>query len=215
MEFLSSFVDIFLHIDHHLLELVQSYGPWIYAILFVVIFLETGVVITPFLPGDSLLFAAGALAATGAMEISFLLALLTAAAILGDSVNYTIGRMVGPKVFTQKSRLFRQEHLTRTHEFYERHGGKTIVLARFLPIVRTFAPFVAGVGKMNYVRFWIYNATGGLLWVLSFGLIGYYFGSHPLVKRNFSWVIVGIVGISVVPIAVEWWRAYRRHKRAG
>lgn len=210
MEFLSSFLDVFLHIDRHLLDLVSTYGLWIYSLLFAVVFLETGVVIFPFLPGDSLLFATGALAATGALDLALLLLLLTTAAVLGDSLNYAIGRMIGPKVFARKSRLFRQEHLLRTQQFYERHGGKTIVLARFVPIVRTFAPFVAGVGRMNYPRFWIYNAAGGLLWVLSFGLLGYFFGTRPWVKENFGLVIVAIVVISTIPAGVEVWRSWRR-----
>jgi membrane-associated protein len=212
MEFIGSAIDFVLHIDRHLVEMVAAYGTWIYAILFVIVFLETGVVVAPFLPGDSLLFAAGALAATGALDIFVLIGSLAVAAIVGDSVNYSIGRMVGPRVFTQQSRWLKQEHLVRTQEFYERHGGKTIVLARFLPFLRTFAPFVAGVGEMNYLRFWIYNASGGVLWVAGFGLLGFYFGSHPFVQRHFGLVIVGIIVISAVPAAVEVWKAWRRRR---
>jgi len=202
-------VDFILHIDRHLLEIVQNHGVWSYGILFVIVFLETGVVVTPFLPGDSLLFAAGSLAALGAFDLTLLLLLLSVAAILGDTVNYWIGRKVGVRVFTEKSRFFKQEHLLRTQQFYERHGGKTIILARFVPIIRTFAPFVAGVGRMHYGRFWAYNAIGGLLWVWGFGLLGYLFGNLPLVKKNFTLVILVIIIISVLPIIREFWQAYR------
>jgi membrane-associated protein len=209
MDYLTRIIDLFLHVDRHLLEIVQNYGIWSYTILFVVVFLETGLVVTPFLPGDSLLFAAGSLAAAGAFDLPLLLLLLTAAAILGDSLNYWIGRRVGTRVFTEGSRFFKQEHLLRTQQFYERHGGKTIILARFLPIVRTFAPFVAGIGCMHYGRFWAYNAIGGILWVWGFGLLGYLFGNLPMVKKNFSLVILAIIVISVVPIVRELWRARR------
>jgi membrane-associated protein len=208
-------IDLFLHVDRHLLELVQTYGVWSYAILFVIIFLETGVVVTPFLPGDSLLFAAGSLAAAGAFDLATLLLLLTVAAILGDTLNYWIGRRVGVRAFSEKSRFFKQEHLLRTQRFYERHGGKTIILARFLPIVRTFAPFVAGIGRMHYGRFWAYNAIGGILWVWGFGLLGYLFGNLPMVKKNFSLVILAIIVISVLPIARELWRARFGTRPAG
>ena len=207
MDYLTRIIDLFLHVDRHLLEIVQNYGVWSYTILFVVVFLETGLVVTPFLPGDSLLFAAGSLAAAGAFDLPLLLLLLTAAAILGDSLNYWIGRRVGTRVFTERSRFFKQKHLLRTQQFYERHGGKTIILARFLPIVRTFAPFVAGIGRMHYGRFWAYNAIGGILWVWGFGLLGYLFGNLPMVKKNFSLVILAIIVISVVPIVRELWRA--------
>jgi membrane-associated protein len=207
MDFLARILDLFLHVDRHLLELVQTHGVWSYAILFAIVFLETGVVVTPFLPGDSLLFAAGSLAAAGAFDLLLLLLLLTAAAILGDTLNYWIGRRVGARVFTEGSRFFKQEHLLRTQHFYERHGGKTIILARFLPIVRTFAPFVAGIGRMHYGRFCLYNAVGGVLWVWSFGLLGYLFGNLQMDKKNFSLVILAIVVISVLPIARELWRA--------
>ncbi|MGQ0722892.1 MAG: DedA family protein [Candidatus Eiseniibacteriota bacterium] len=207
MEVLAHVFDFFLHLDKHLLEIVETYGTLSYAILFAVVFLETGFVITPFLPGDSLLFAAGALAAAGALQIEWVLVLLCIAAVLGDTVNYWIGRAVGPRVFTGRNRFFKREHLMRTQRFYERHGGKTIVLARFLPIIRTFAPFVAGVARMNYARFWMYNAVGGLVWVLGFGLLGYFFGNIPFVKDNFSVVILAIVFLSVLPIAIEVWKA--------
>lgn len=207
MDYFARLIDLFLHIDRHLLEIVQTHGIWSYAILFTVVFLETGVVITPFLPGDSLLFAAGSLAAVGAFDLPLLLLLLCVAAILGDTLNYWIGRRIGARVFTEGSRFFKQEHLLRTQQFYERHGGKTIILARFLPIVRTFAPFVAGIGRMHYGRFWAYNAAGGVLWVCGFGLLGYLFGNLPMVKKNFSLVILAIILISVVPIARELWRA--------
>jgi len=207
MDFLARIIDLFLHVDRHLLEIVQDHGVWSYAILFVVVFLETGVVVTPFLPGDSLLFAAGSLAAAGAFDLISLLLLLTAAAILGDTLNYWIGRRVGARVFTEGSRFFKQEHLLRTQRFYERHGGKTIILARFLPIVRTFAPFVAGIGAMNYRRFLAYNVVGGVLWVWGFGLLGYLFGNLPMVKKNFSLVILAIIVISVLPILYELWNS--------
>lgn len=209
MDYFARIIDLFLHVDRHLLEIVQTYGVWSYTILFVIIFLETGVVVTPFLPGDSLLFAAGSLAAAGAFDLPLLLGLLTVAAILGDTLNYWIGRRVGDRVFTEESRFFKQKHLLRTQQFYERHGGKTIILARFLPIVRTFAPFVAGIGHMHYGRFWAYNAVGGILWVWGFGLLGYLFGNLPVVKKNFSLVILAIILISVLPIARELWRARR------
>ena len=207
MDFLARTIDLFLHVDRHLLEIVQDHGVWSYGILFVVVFLETGVVVTPFLPGDSLLFAAGSLAAAGAFDLTLLLTLLTVAAILGDTLNYWIGRRVGARVFTEGSRFFKQEHLLRTQRFYERHGGKTIILARFLPIVRTFAPFVAGIGAMNYRRFLAYNVVGGVLWVWGFGLLGYLFGNLPMVKKNFSLVILAIIVISVLPILYELWNS--------
>ena len=213
MDYLTRFIDLFLHVDRHLLEIVQTHGLWSYAILFAIVFVETGLVVMPFLPGDSLLFAAGSLSAAGAFDIVTLLGLLTVAAILGDSLNYWIGRRVGARVFTEKSRFFKQEHLLRTQRFYERHGGKTIILARFLPIVRTFAPFVAGVGRMHYGRFWAYNVIGGVLWVWGFGILGYMFGNLPMVKKNFSLVILAIIIISVLPIISEMWRA--RAGRAG
>lgn len=207
MGLLNDAIDLFLHIDEHLNAVIDEYGVWTYGILFLIIFLETGVVVTPFLPGDSLLFAAGAFAASGSLEVSVLLVLLSAAAILGDSANYTIGSLVGPKVFHKENvRFLNKRHIERTHAFYERHGGKTIVIARFIPIVRTFAPFVAGIGSMTYPRFLSYNVFGGLLWVSLFVLGGYLFGNVPLVEENFSLVIVAIVLISVMPAAVEYVR---------
>ncbi len=210
MDFLARCLDLFLHLDKHLLEAVATYGTWIYAILFAIVFLETGVVVTPFLPGDSLLFAAGALAAGGALDIGWVIVLLTTAAILGDSLNYTLGRAFGARAFREGSRFFKQEHLIRTQRFYERHGGKTIVLARFVPIVRTFAPFVAGSGNMSYGRFWIYNAAGGLLWVVSLSLLGYFFGTIPVVAENFTLVILAIIVISVLPLLFEALKAKAR-----
>jgi membrane-associated protein len=199
--------DYFLHVDRHLLEFATTYGVWIYALLFLIIFLETGVVVTPFLPGDSLLFAVGALAAAGVVDLVGVLSLMTAAAIIGDNTNYFIGRTVGPRVFTEHSRWLKREHLLRTQHFYEKHGGKTVVLARFVPIVRTFAPFVAGVGRMHYPRFLAFDVGGGIVWVWSFGLLGYFFGNHPIIKENFGLAIIGVILISLLPIAVEWWRA--------
>ncbi|HEY9183488.1 MAG TPA: DedA family protein, partial [Gammaproteobacteria bacterium] len=190
MEFLITAFDYFLHVDRHLLEFATTYGVWIYALLFLIIFLETGVVVTPFLPGDSLLFAVGALAAAGVVDLVGVLALLTAAAIIGDNTNYFIGRAVGPRVFTEHSRWLKRQHLLRTQHFYEKHGGKTVVLARFVPIVRTFAPFVAGIGAMTYARFLVYNVAGGVLWVAVCLFAGYFFGNLPVVKANFSLVII-------------------------
>jgi membrane-associated protein len=207
MESLKELIDLFLHVDKHLLELVQDYGTWTYAILFAIVFLETGLVVTPFLPGDSLLFAAGALAGAGALDIRIIIVLLIIAAVTGDSLNYAIGRRVGPRVFREGSRFFRQEYLERTHAFYEKHGGKTIVLARFVPIIRTFAPFVAGIGVMNYPKFIAYNVGGGILWVCLFGLAGYFFGGLPVVKENFSIAVLAIILLSVLPMVIEVWKA--------
>ena len=208
MELLQQALEFILHIDKHLLELVSNYGTWTYAILFAIVFLETGLVVTPFLPGDSLLFAAGALAGAGALDVSLIIVLLSVAAIVGDTVNYSIGRAFGVRAFTEGNRFFKQEYLQRTQRFYDKHGGKTIVLARFLPIVRTFAPFVAGVGRMRYTRFWAYNAAGGVFWVASLTLLGYFFGSIPVVKENFSIAILAIVFLSVVPVFVELIKAH-------
>lgn len=215
MEFLGQIIDIILHLDRHLSTLVQDFGYWTYFILFFVIFMETGFVITPFLPGDSLLFAAGALAAIGALNPLALFVLLSAAAILGDTINYWIGHFIGLKLFRkEKSRLFRREYLERTHEFYEKYGAETIIIARFVPIVRTFAPFVAGVGRMSYGRFLSYNVIGGILWVAIFVFGGYFFGNVPLVKRNFSLVIVVIILLSLMPALHEIWRNQRKKKLA-
>jgi membrane-associated protein len=213
MDFLTTAVEMFLHVDRHLVEFAASYGLWVYALLFLIVFLETGVVVTPFLPGDSLLFATGALAAAGVLDLVTVLSLLSAAAIIGDNMNYAIGRYVGPRVFTESSRLLKREHLLRTQRFYEKHGGKTVVMARFMPIVRTFAPFVAGVGRMRYPRFLGFDVSGGLLWVWSFGLLGYFFGNQPVVKENFGLVIIGVIAISVVPIVIEAWRARAARSR--
>jgi membrane-associated protein len=205
-------LDIFLHLDQHLNEWAGTLGPWLYLVLFVVVFCETGLVATPFLPGDSLLFAVGALASIegSPIDVSLMMLLLTVAAIAGDAANYAIGRYLGPKVFTsEKSWLFRRDHLLRTQEFYVRYGAKTIVLARFVPIVRTFAPFVAGIGKMDYRRFALWNVSGGIGWVVSLTLAGYFFGQIPVVKNNFETVILAIVAISVMPIVVEWLRTRR------
>ena len=214
MDLLLTALDFFLHVDRHLLEFATDYGVWIYALLFLIIFLETGVVVTPFLPGDSLLFATGALAAAGVIDIVGILSLLTAAAIIGDNTNYFIGRAVGPRVFTEHSRWLKREHLLRTQRFYERHGGKTVVLARFVPIVRTFAPFVAGVGRMHYPRFLAFDVGGGILWVWGFGLLGYFTGNIPFVKNNFGLVTIGVILISVVPLAFEVLRARLQRVRA-
>jgi membrane-associated protein len=209
MELLYGLADIALHLDRHLAEVIRQYGTWTYGILFLIVFLETGLVVTPLLPGDSLLFAAGAFAALGSLDIGLLFLLLAVAAILGDTLNYGIGHYLGPKVFHyEKSRFFNPDHLRRTHAFYERYGGKTIVIARFVPIVRTFAPFVAGIGAMNYRRFVVYNVAGGLLWVAVCLGAGYFFGNLPFVKKNFSLVILAIVVISVLPAVVE----YLRHR---
>jgi membrane-associated protein len=197
------FVDFVLHMDKHLDLIVRSMGMWSYAILFIVIFVETGVVIFPFLPGDSLLFAAGSLAALGSLNVWALFALLALAAILGDTVNYWIGHYIGPRVFSTNSRFLKREYLDRTHAFYEKHGGKTIFLARFIPIIRTFAPFVAGVGRMSYGYFITYNVVGGLVWTALFLFGGYFFGNLPFVKNNFSLVIMAIVIISVLPAVWE------------
>jgi membrane-associated protein len=210
MDILSSLVDFILHLDTHLNEIIQTYGVWTYAILFLIIFLETGLVVTPFLPGDSLLFAAGSFAALGVLNPIVLFVLLSFAAILGDTVNYWIGHFIGPRAFSGNIRFLKKEYLLRTHEFYERHGGKTIILARFIPIIRTFAPFVAGIGAMTYPRFFAYNVVGGVLWVGLFVFGGYYFGNLPFVKENFTLVIVAIIFISVVPGLIEFFRERAR-----
>ena len=206
MEILKSIVDFVLHIDSHLVELVARYGALLVPILFIIVFCETGLVVTPFLPGDSLLFAAGALAAvdiSGSLNILVLWVVLSVAAILGDSVNYAIGKRIGKGVFKPGNRILKLEYLERTEEFYEKHGSKTIILARFVPIVRTFAPFVAGVGNMDYKRFITYNFVGGLLWVTLFLAAGFLFGNVPFIKENFSLVTIGIILVSVVPMGLE------------
>ena len=197
------FVDVLLHLDKYLLVLTQSYGIWIYLILFLIIFCETGLVVAPFLPGDSMLFVAGTLASGGAMDVNLLIAVLVLAAFSGDNTNYWIGRFVGPKVFShEKSRFFNHEHLARTHAFYEKHGGKTVVFSRFLPIIRTFAPFVAGVGSMSYRRFMLYSFAGGVSWIGFFVYCGYFFGNAPIVKQNLSIFIMGIVLMTILPGAL-------------
>ncbi len=206
MELIGQLIEIILHLDKHL-QLVNGYGTWTYLVLFLIIFCETGLVVTPFLPGDSLLFAIGALSANGILDITWVFILLSTAAILGDTVNYWIGNFVGPKAFKKKdSKWFNPAHLERTHRFYEKHGGKTIIIARFVPIIRTFAPFVAGIGKMSYPVFFLYNVTGALLWMIIVLFAGYFFGNIPWVKSNFSIVILGIIIISLIPVAVELWR---------
>lgn len=210
MEWLSFFVDVFLHLDKYLDQIVQNYGVWTYAILFAVIFMETGLVVTPFLPGDSLLFAGGAFAALGSFDVWLLLGLLIVAAILGDTANYWIGHKIGPRAFSGEIRFLKKEYLDRTHEFYERHGGKTIILARFVPIVRTFAPFVAGVGAMTYGKFLAYNVIGGITWVMLFLFAGYFFGNIPAVQHNFTLVILGIIFVSVLPAVFEFVKERRR-----
>ena len=211
---LHTIVDLFLHLDRHLGEFVAAHGASTYGLLFLIIFLETGVVVTPFLPGDSLLFACGALAATGALDPFLLVGLLVAAALAGDNTNYWIGRAVGPRAFSGRVRFLKHEHLMRTQAFYERHGGKTIFLARFVPIVRTFAPFVAGIGTMFYPRFLAYSVVAAITWVGVCVGAGYAFGNIPIVKNNFSLVVIGIVAVSLMPIAIEWLR-HRRRKTAG
>lgn len=200
-------INFILHIDQHLLEFIQAYGTWIYVILFIIIFVETGFVVMPFLPGDSMLFAAGALAAsTGVMDPISLIILLCIAAILGDTLNYHIGRYIGPKVFEKDSRFIKKEHLTKTHAFFDKHGGKTIIFARFLPFFRTFAPFVAGASRMNYRHFLTYNVIGAILWISSFIILGYFFGNLPIVKDNFTLLIIAIIVFSIVPAVFEVFR---------
>ena len=211
MEFFSFIIDFILHIDQHLTELAAQYGVWIYGILFLIIFCETGLVVMPLLPGDSLLFAAGSIAAIGKMNIHLMVVLLIIAAILGDAVNFMIGKYFGEKLFANpNSKIFKQSHLQKTQQFYAKHGGKTIILARFIPIVRTFAPFVAGMGHMTYHHFLAYNVIGGVLWVTIFSYLGYFFGNLPIVKDNLSLVLVAIIVLSVLPAIVE----IIRHKRA-
>lgn len=208
---MNTFIDLFLHLDAHLKMVLEHYGVWTYVILVVIVFLETGVVVTPFLPGDSLLFAAGALAAnTTQLHVGWLFIFLVAAAILGDTVNYHIGAYIGPRAFQGRIRFLKQAHLDRTRQFYERHGGKTIVLARFIPIIRTFAPFVAGIGGMAYRRFLFYNVFGAFLWTGLFVFGGYYFGRLPVVQKHFTLVVLAVIVLSLVPLAIEGIQRYRR-----
>ena len=208
MDILLSAWDLVVHLDQHLAALLQQYGAWIYLILFAIIFSETGFVVTPFLPGDSLLFVAGALAATGGMDVHMLALLLVIAAVLGNTVNYSIGYFIGPRVFQwESSRFFNRKALDRAHAFYEKHGGVTIVITRFVPIIRTFAPFVAGIARMTYLRFTMYNVAGGLAWVLSLLYAGYWFGNVPVVKQNLSAVIIGVIVLSVMPLVIEYLRS--------
>jgi membrane-associated protein len=207
-------IDVLLHLDRYLNVIIQDYGAWTYVILFLIIFCETGLVVTPFLPGDSLLFAVGTFAAIGALDIALVMAVMLVAAVLGDAVNYAIGARLGPAVFRRDDvRFLNRRHLERTHEFYERYGPVTIVIARFVPIVRTFAPFVAGVGRMSYGRFAIYNVTGALLWVVGITLAGWLFGNIPVVRRNFSLVVLAIIVLSILPGVIEGWRQHRRASR--
>ncbi len=206
--------ELLFHLDKHLAQLTDSYGTWTYAILFLVVFCETGLVVTPFLPGDSLLFAAGAICSLGSLDIGILWLLLVVAAVAGDTVNYQIGHYLGPKVLCgERSWLFNRKHLDRTHAFFEKYGGKTIIIARFVPIIRTFAPFVAGVGAMTYRRFLVYNVVGGVAWVTGFLFAGYWFGNIPWVKQNFSAVILAIIFLSVLPMFIEYFRHLQAAKR--
>jgi membrane-associated protein len=214
MELIIYISDFFIHLDRYLGLIIQAFGNWTYVIFFLVIFCETGLVVTPFLPGDSLLFGLGTFAALGLLEIEWLLILLSIAAVAGNMVNYAIGQFVGPKVFHKENvRFLNKEYLDRTHRFYEKHGGKTIVIARFIPIIRTFAPFVAGIGNMTYTRFTLYNVLGSIAWVTIFIAGGYYFGNLPVVKRNFTLVIFAIIIISVLPIVFEYIRQRSRTSR--
>jgi membrane-associated protein len=213
METLRHFIDIFLHLDKHLTEWANAFGGWLYLILFVIVFCETGLVVTPFLPGDSLLFAVGALTALEGSPLSLplVIVLLFGAGVIGDAVNYSIGYRIGPKVFAREDTFFlKKKHLLKTQEFYERHGGKTIIIARFIPIVRTFAPFVAGVGKMSYRRFVLFNIVGAAAWVVLFTVLGYSFGNLPAVKRNFQYVIIAIIVLSILPAVLEYLRERKR-----
>ena len=215
MDFVKQFLEFLLHAENHLVAFIQNYGALVYALLFVIIFCETGLVVTPFLPGDSLLFAVGALTAQGLMEWEIVVPVLLVAAILGDSVNYAIGKWIGPRVFHfQDSRFFKREYLMKAHAFYEKYGGRAIILARFVPIVRTFAPFVAGVGTMNYMKFIVYNVTGAILWVGLFVGAGYFFGNLPFVRENIKIVILGIIIVSVLPIVWEFVKGWLEKRKS-
>jgi membrane-associated protein len=211
MAYVHWFIDFLLHLDKHLGEVIRAYGTYTYALLFAVVFLETGLVVTPILPGDSMLFAAGTFAGLGDLNVWVVFGLLSVAAVLGDTVNYAIGAYLGPKVFSyDKSRFFNPEHLKKTHAFYEKYGGKTIIIARFVPIVRTFAPFVAGIGSMTYFTFLSYNVIGGVMWVAVCVFAGYFFGNLPIVRQNFTLVVFAIIGISILPAVIE----FIRHRRS-
>jgi len=216
MEFLKQAIDFVLHLDKHLSPIIAEYGAWTYLLLFLIVFCETGLVVTPFLPGDSLLFAAGAFAATGSLSVVWLTVTLIAAAVLGDTVNYWIGHSLGRRLLAAKRfRVIKPEHLAYTHEFYEKYGGKTIIIARFVPIVRTFAPFVAGLGKMSYGRFMSYNVVGGVAWVVLCVSAGHLFGNLPFVQENFSLVVLAIIFLSILPAVYEFWRARQASRRRG
>ena len=214
MELLKDFIDLFLHLDTHLSELIAAYGTWTYAILFLIIFCETGLVVTPFLPGDSLLFAAGTFAGMGDLHPGLLFLLLFTASVLGDSTNYWVGRYIGPRAFSGNIRFLKREYLDKTHDFYDRHGRKTVILARFLPIIRTFAPFVAGVGQMPYSRFVSMSLAGSAAWVGLFVGAGYFFGNLQVVREHFSLVVMGIIAISLLPIVIEWAKSTLRRSPA-
>lgn len=218
MEIITQLVDFVLHIDKHLVEIIQSYGAWTYLLLFLIIFCETGLVVTPFLPGDSLLFVIGALGATGALNFEMAVVLLIIAAVGGNTLNYFIGKMIGHKIlenskFTFINRIIKKEYIEKAHAFYEKHGGIAILLSRFLPILRTFTPFVAGIGKMSFTKFMMYNSIGGIAWVLLFTMGGYFFGNIPAVKNNFTYVILGIILVSFLPVVITGFNA-RREKRS-
>lgn len=215
MEILKDIIDFILHLDKYLGAIIQDYGTWTYAILFLIIFVETGVVVLPFLPGDSLLFAAGSLVALpgSPLNVWVMMGLLIVAAVLGDTLNYHIGDYLGPRVFRENSRFLKREYLIRTQEFYEKHGAKTIILARFIPIIRTFAPFVAGVGTMSYTKFLSYNVVGGVLWVASLTSAGYFFGTIPIVQKNFSLVVLAIIGLSILPVIFEFVKSRQNSRR--
>ncbi len=213
MNIILSIIDLFLHLDKYLGQVIQNYGIWTYLLMFFVIFMETGFVVTPFLPGDSLIFAAGAFAGLGYLHVGILFAVLGVAAIAGDTANYWIGHYIGPKAFSGNIRFLKKEYLDRTHAFYEKHGGKTIIIARFIPIIRTFAPFVAGVGAMTYPKFIVYNVVGGLAWVALFSFVGYFFGNLPVVQENFTFVILAIIFISVLPAIIEFIRSRQEARR--
>ena len=213
MEFLKEAIDMVLHMDRHLEPMIKDMGIWIYVLLFAIIFCETGLVVTPFLPGDSLLFTLGAFCAIGSLSLPVILISLLIAAILGDTVNYWIGHFFGEKMFNKERRFLKRSHLEKTHAFYEKYGGKTIIIARFVPIVRTFAPFVAGMGSMTYSRFMFYNVIGAVLWIVSLTLLGYMFGQHPFVKANFGLVIIAIIILSILPAVIEFLREYAKSKR--